>query len=333
MLNDNNKLVSICIPTYNSEKYIERTLKSIINQTYQNIEIIVSDNASTDDTYNIVSRLSKQENRLKLYRNDCNLGFCANINKAVQIASSNIIAIFHSDDIYHETIVEKELLILESNINIKGVFSKHANYISNRNIKKIKLFNKLIHTQLYSKYENIFVGDLKKYLPIILRYGNIFPCPSFMTRKDTYLSLKGFENKYITNEDFHLWLKYLKSGHLIAIINEVLLYYRISDTQVSNEIRNDMDEPIMYKVIEEMLLTDYDLPLELIERYKTIKVKGYLFAGKNSFINKNLVKMRTNINKSKEIKLFPLLTIYGIIQRLPIISYLMYNCIKKITRS
>jgi len=140
MLNDNNKLVSICIPTYNSEKYIERTLKSIINQTYQNIEIIVSDNASTDDTYNIVSRLSKQENRLKLYRNDCNLGFCANINKAVQIASSNIIAIFHSDDIYHETIVEKELLILESNINIKGVFSKHANYISNRNIKKIKLF-------------------------------------------------------------------------------------------------------------------------------------------------------------------------------------------------
>ncbi len=66
-------LVSVCVLSYNYGKYIEETIRSLMNQTYKNLEIIVSDNASTDNTKEIVEKLSRIDNRIKFYLNESNV--------------------------------------------------------------------------------------------------------------------------------------------------------------------------------------------------------------------------------------------------------------------
>ena len=119
----NDVTVSICIPVYNGGKYIAETLQSLIAQTYSNIEIIVSDNASTDNTGDIVRSFCAQDARIKYYRNDSNIGYCSNIQKVVNTALSDTIAIYHADDIYEPQIIEQEFSVLKNHPEIDGVFS------------------------------------------------------------------------------------------------------------------------------------------------------------------------------------------------------------------
>ena len=69
----NNPLVSVIIPCYNAEKYIEQAVHSIMNQTYKNLEIIVTDDCSIDRSFEILKKLEKEDSRIKLYRNETNL--------------------------------------------------------------------------------------------------------------------------------------------------------------------------------------------------------------------------------------------------------------------
>ncbi|NQV78496.1 MAG: glycosyltransferase, partial [Lutibacter sp.] len=77
-------LVSVIIPVYNVELYVEKAINSIINQTYQNLEIIIVDDCSTDKTYSIVESLSKKDKRIKLIRNSKNLKISKTLNKALE---------------------------------------------------------------------------------------------------------------------------------------------------------------------------------------------------------------------------------------------------------
>ena len=76
-----NPLVSIVIPVYNRELYIEDAIRSAISQTYQNIEIIIVDNCSTDSTWDILNEWEKKDNRIKIFQNDSNIGPVLNWNE------------------------------------------------------------------------------------------------------------------------------------------------------------------------------------------------------------------------------------------------------------
>ena len=116
-------LISVCIPTYNAADYIEETLKTITAQTWTNLEIIVGDNASTDRTKDIVEAYSERfDNRISYYQNTTNLGYAGNCNKLIEHATGDFICIFHSDDIYDHTLIEKQVRILSSNPMTAAVF-------------------------------------------------------------------------------------------------------------------------------------------------------------------------------------------------------------------
>lgn len=91
-------LVSVCIPTYNRAKYIGATIQSALNSTYSNLEIIVSDNASTDNTAEIVKGFA--DPRIRFYRNEHNLGPIKNWNLAIQRSSGDLVGLLFSDDLY-----------------------------------------------------------------------------------------------------------------------------------------------------------------------------------------------------------------------------------------
>src|SRR6478672_8774736 len=98
-------LVSICIPVYNGERFIDDTIKCCINQTYTNIEILFSDNCSTDGT---IARIkSYNDPRIKIFSNETNIGLVANYRKALSYASGKYMGFLGADDGMDITAVEK----------------------------------------------------------------------------------------------------------------------------------------------------------------------------------------------------------------------------------
>lgn len=95
----NMPLVSICIPVFNTVKYVRQTIESVIAQQYPNIEILVQDNASTDGTWELIAELAKTIPQLSIQRNPTNLGMASNWNLVMQRASGHYIMLLSADDL------------------------------------------------------------------------------------------------------------------------------------------------------------------------------------------------------------------------------------------
>lgn len=123
-----NPLISICIPNYNYEKYIGEAIDSVLSQTYQNFEIIIFDNASTDNSLNIIN--SYTDRRIKLHINPSNINLYENINRAMSYATGDLICVLHSDDFYHENFLEEIVKAYrkypDQKVFVTGVYNYHS---------------------------------------------------------------------------------------------------------------------------------------------------------------------------------------------------------------
>ncbi len=99
-------LISVGIPTYNGAKYLEEAVQSVLDQSYQNLEIIISDNCSTDDTTAIVATLKKKDARIKYFRQPSNIGFINNFNSIPLKAAGDLFVFFADDDIYDKDYIK-----------------------------------------------------------------------------------------------------------------------------------------------------------------------------------------------------------------------------------
>jgi glycosyltransferase involved in cell wall biosynthesis len=97
---DKEALISIALCTYNGERFLAEQLRSITNQTYQNLEIVVVDDCSTDATVNILENAKKSDPRIKIYKNEKNLGFIKNFEKALKKCNGDFIALSDQDDVW-----------------------------------------------------------------------------------------------------------------------------------------------------------------------------------------------------------------------------------------
>ncbi len=103
-----NYLISVIIPVYNVQSFVEEAILSICNQTYRNLEIIVVDDCSTDETYTIVENLVKKDSRIKLFRNRKNSKIVKTLNFALEQANGEFIARMDGDDISSLLRLEKQ---------------------------------------------------------------------------------------------------------------------------------------------------------------------------------------------------------------------------------
>lgn len=101
---------SICIPNYNYGHYIGQTIQSALNQTYQNFEIIIADNASTDDSIAVIEAF--KDSRIRLLRNNYNIGFAPNLQRATMFAKNDFINLLSSDDLMNPTALETYAAVL-----------------------------------------------------------------------------------------------------------------------------------------------------------------------------------------------------------------------------
>src|SRR3954463_3838495 len=105
--------LSICVTTYNRAQWIVPSLQTILNQSYTDFDLTVVDNASTDNTEELVRSI--RDPRLRYVRNPVNCGLILNQNRAIELATGELIAIYHDDDFYHPDIVRRSIEVLDAN--------------------------------------------------------------------------------------------------------------------------------------------------------------------------------------------------------------------------
>jgi glycosyltransferase involved in cell wall biosynthesis len=217
-------LVSICIPVFNGEKTIAKTIDSIINQTYNNIEIFVVDNCSSDSTVKIVQEF--RNFRIHLILNDIHLP-CAeyNWNRCFRHARGEFMAIFHADDIYLPHMVSRQVEIFKKYPMVGCIFTQ-GNIIDENDtiIGEFKLPPEMRASEPHS-YPQIFNSALE--------YADFLPCPTAMLRRDLYSELSPFRyDQFGSASDFDMWLRAAERAPVV-ILNEKLINYRVSKTQGS----------------------------------------------------------------------------------------------------
>ena len=104
-----NEMVSIITPVFNSEKYIEETIKSVLNQTYEEFELILIDNFSQDSSLAIIKKFQEYDGRIKLIRLDKNYGPAKARNFGIESAKGNYISFLDSDDLLYENYLENQI--------------------------------------------------------------------------------------------------------------------------------------------------------------------------------------------------------------------------------
>jgi glycosyltransferase involved in cell wall biosynthesis len=238
-------LVCICIPTYNAALTVREMLESILGQTYSNLIVHISDNASTDDTLKVIESIA--DPRVTIHRYPENVGGEGNFNRCIQLAEGKYSAIFHADDIYEAGMVAKQVAFLEDHPEAGAVFTE-ANLIDEmgNRIGEMRLPKGIASpTGLY---------DFATMFKAVLLHSNFFICPSVMVRTQVYQQeIKCWRGElFKSSADLDLWLRILQY-HPIGYLQERLMRYRISKNQYSARVRLGTERADFFLVTDHYL--------------------------------------------------------------------------------
>lgn len=203
--------ISIILPVYNAEAYLEECINSVLRQTFQNYELIVLDDGSTDASVSVVKAFD--DPRIKLIL--CEHNFINTLNRGINESIGKYIARIDADDIMHKDRLKKQYEIMEANQDV-AVCGTYA--------EAFGLANEIIG---YGK--NYIDSPLLSLLP-----HNCIIHPSVMIRKSFIQNYKICYQNYPYAEDYKMWVDIANTGGKFYIIPEALLKYRVSQGQVSN---------------------------------------------------------------------------------------------------
>lgn len=173
-MNMKNELISIIIPAYNNEKYIGKCIESVLNQTYQNIEIIIINDCSTDNTEDVIHKYLIKDDRISYYRNENNIGVGYTRNKGIELAKGKYIYFLDSDDYIEPNAIFDLYNVIKEDDSFSSTTSgfKEINGESMiyRRTKEeldllqspsvcIRLFNKSIIDKSNIKFSNLKIGE------------------------------------------------------------------------------------------------------------------------------------------------------------------------------
>lgn len=201
--------VSVVVPVYNAERYIGIMLDSILNQSFSNFEVIMVNDKSTDDSEEIIQ--CYHDKRIKIFRNEQNMGIAYTRNKAIKLSCGEYIAIMDDDDVAPLDRLEKEVRFLDTNPEV-DVVAGHCRFIDR--------FGNIIPNKQWNVYQN--PGYIKAYLLT----GDAIPNSAAMVRKKF---IEGNHIQYREDlcgaEDYRFWVECSLHG-VITNLDEVMLYWR-----------------------------------------------------------------------------------------------------------
>jgi len=217
---------SIIIPVYNCEKTIKQTLDSVLNQTFDDYELIIIDDCSKDESLNVINEYSNKFKDIKIIINNQNLGVANSRNIGFRIAKGDFVALLDSDDLWKQDKLAKQKLILEN--TGCDICCTSYNFIDadSKNIKKT-----------YKVPSHINYNMLLK--------ENYIGCSSVVIKRS--ILINNYMKSNFSHEDYALWLELARKGHEIIGIDEPLMNYRILNSSRSyNKIKSAKGRMTIY---------------------------------------------------------------------------------------
>jgi glycosyltransferase involved in cell wall biosynthesis len=256
----NNPLVSIIMPAYNAEKFISKSIESVLQQTYQNWELLVVNDGSKDNTSSIVKLFNYT--RIKLIEQE-NGGVSKARNTGIANSTGEFIAFLDSDDLWLKDKLEIQVKYMRNNQNIVLSYGDYLSFIEDGKIIENK--------QLYP----FKIKDLKQRLLVF----NFIATLTVMVKSDVLKATGGFDTELFGPEDWDLWIKISQKGD-IGYIKENLAMYREHEGGISKNKKRQLGEE--YKVIKRHVST-----CDNSELYKKalwffeLKLSNYYFSQKD----------------------------------------------------
>ena len=215
-----NELVSICLATYNGERYLKEQLDSLCNQTYKNIEILIQDDCSSDATINIVKSYQKKHDNIQLFINDVNLGYIKNFETLIKKARGEYIALCDQDDIW----VENKIELLLQHIGENSLIYSNSLLIDAQ--------DNSLHKTLKEKLKNNFINSKE---PLNFLYDNSVSAHALLFKKELLSNLFPFP-KHIY---FDAWIAiHAANAKGVSYLDKELVLYRQHDSNTLGNVQN-----------------------------------------------------------------------------------------------
>ncbi|MDA9732303.1 glycosyltransferase [Acidimicrobiaceae bacterium] len=199
-MKNSQPLISVIMSAFNSEKSIGNALESIINQEYKNFEFLILDDFSTDNTYEIIQEYSKTDNRVRVYKNEKNIGLTKSLNILIKNSKGDYIARQDADDVSLKNRLD---------IQIERIIKKQLDFVISR--ATIKDTNKTI-------------PGLSYYIPIKLamKYKNPFIHGTLLINTNVIKSLGLYDENFFYSQDYKLFSDLMKSDYKYEFMKEKL---------------------------------------------------------------------------------------------------------------
>ena len=201
---NSNNLVSVVMSTYNNEDSIATAISSLVNQSYKNIEILIMDDASTDNTYNICKKFEKISPIVKIFRNQDNLGLTKSLNILIKEAKGKYIARADADDFSYTNRIEEQI-----------------NFILKKNLDACC-------TRAFRLDTRSKIPGYTYYVPlkILIKYKNPFIHGTLMIKKEVLQSLNLYDEKFKYAQDYKLFSDLIKNN--FKILNMKMPLYELN---------------------------------------------------------------------------------------------------------
>jgi glycosyltransferase involved in cell wall biosynthesis len=243
-------LVSLCVPTYNSGKYLAESLDSLLAQDYANREIIVSDNASSDETVAILRDYAAR-GAIRLNVQSTNVGAGANFNRLIELAQGELVAIYHSDDLYAPEIVSAAVaeFVAKPDVGLVGTMARVINDAG----EQIASYHLPRCLQRLGRADFSFDEAMLGTCGLRGCQGFLVT-PSVMVRRSLYEELGLFDQpRFKAACDYEMWLR-IATRSRVAVIDRPLMSYRIHQSQGSqHEVRTNIELPDLLLVLDHYL--------------------------------------------------------------------------------
>ena len=255
-------LVSIITPVFNHEQYLEQYFNSILIQDYENIELIIIDDASTDQSWNVILEkeqyLKNRNIKTRFSRNDKNIGLLKSMESLIEYINGDYVKILESDDFLHKSMITNSVEYLVENENFSSVHSDI----------NMKYDDKTIERYWKSKGKKIPVGEIFQDL---LNDNFIYTCSLLVKSEYFFMYCKieeYYKKKYLTM-DYPFCLD-LSSNTNIGYINRALSTYRVVKNSISHpvDIKEEFEWKNSYYRIKIDYLKKYGAKVEVANRLK-----------------------------------------------------------------
>ncbi len=247
----NSPLISVCIISYNSSNCIIETLESIKNQTYENIELIISDDCSTDNTVEVckkwIDKNKHRFNNVKIVTSPINTGTSINLNRGLKLSNGVWVKIMAADDLLLPHSIDVFLKYSIEN-NKKACISK-LDIFGNINKAKQKEYS---YDLFYNRYSKLDVS--KKYKMLLSEC--LLPMPGLFISKELLEDIDYIDEKYPFGEEWPTYMKILEKNVDLAYFDQKLVRYRSAEDSLSGKKFVDTDKGVAYTPAKRRVFND-----------------------------------------------------------------------------